>query len=298
MEHTKKSRPPRTKGELTFEIFATILCVLIIIASVYPLYYILISALSNPFAVQSGEVLLWIKGFSLESFKAAFKTDGLWMSYGNTIFYTVFGVIFNMFFTTTMAYALSKKRLFGRKFFSMMVAFTLWFQAGIIPFYLTLRNYHMLDKRITILLAFAINAYNLIIMRSFFEQTPEALEEAALIDGASNLRIFWSIYLPLSKPALITVGTFYAVSRWNSYFWTMNILTDDKKIPLQVMLKKLLVDRVAGAQEAALVTPASATSPDTIIYAIIVLAIIPMLVVYPYVQKYFKSGATLGAVKG
>ena len=203
-----------------------------------------------------------------------------------------------MFFTATMAYALSKKRLIARKFFTLLVAFTLWFQAGMIPLYLTLRNYNMLDKRITILLAFAINAYNLIILRSFFEQLPDSLEEAAFIDGASNIRIFWSIYLPLSKPALVTVGTFYAVSRWNNYFWAMNILTDDKKLPLQVMLKKLLVDRVAGAEEAAIVTASSATSPDTIIYAIIILAVIPMLVAYPYLQRYFKSGATLGAVKG
>lgn len=297
MKH-KKNHIARTKGELSYEIFSTILCVLIIVLSLYPIYYILICSLSNPFAVQSGEVMFTIKGFTLESFKAACKTPGLWRAYGNTIFYTVFGVVFNMFFTATMAYALSKKRLIARKFFTLLVAFTLWFQAGMIPLYLTLRNYNMLDKRITILLAFAINAYNLIILRSFFEQLPESLEEAAFIDGASNIRIFWSIYLPLSKPALVTVGTFYAVSRWNNYFWAMNILTDDKKLPLQVMLKKLLVDRVAGAEEAAIVTASSATSPDTIIYAIIILAVIPMLVAYPYLQRYFKSGATLGAVKG
>ncbi len=254
--------------------------------------------MSNPFAVQSGKVLFTVQGFTLESFKAAFNIPGLWRAYGNTIFYTVFGVVFNMFFTATMAYALSKHRLIARKFFTLLVAFTLWFQAGMIPLYLTLRNYNMLDKRITILLAFAINAYNLIILRSFFEQIPDSLEEAAFIDGASNIRIFWSIYLPLSKPALVTVGTFYAVNRWNNYFWAMNILTDDKKLPLQVMLKKLLVDRVAGAEEAAIITASSPTSPDTIIYAIIILAVLPMLVAYPYLQRYFKSGATLGAVKG
>ncbi len=294
----KKTHIARTKGELTYEILASILCVLIIIASLYPIYYILICSVSNPFAVQSGKVLFTVQGFTLESFKAAFNIPGLWRAYGNTIFYTVFGVVFNMFFTATMAYALSKHRLIARKFFTLLVAFTLWFQAGMIPLYLTLRNYNMLDKRITILLAFAINAYNLIILRSFFEQIPDSLEEAAFIDGASNIRIFWSIYLPLSKPALVTVGTFYAVNRWNNYFWAMNILTDDKKLPLQVMLKKLLVDRVAGAEEAAIITASSPTSPDTIIYAIIILAVLPMLVAYPYLQRYFKSGATLGAVKG
>ncbi len=293
-----KNKIPRAKGEVAFEVLSNILCVVICILCAYPIYYILICSLSNPFAVQTGEVLFVPKGFSFDSFKAAFQIDGLWRAYGNTVFYTVGGVIVNMLFTTSMAYALSKKRLVGRKFWNMLVAFTLWFNAGMIPFFLTLRNYHMLDKRSTILLAFAINAYNLIIMRTFFEQLPESLEEAAFIDGASNARIFWSIYLPLSKPALVTVATFYAVNRWNNYFWAMNILTDDKKIPLQVMLKKLLVDRVAGAEEAAIITASSTTSPDTIIYAVIILAVIPMLVVYPYVQRYFKSGATLGAVKG
>lgn len=293
-----KRKIPLAKGEISYEIIATVLCVLIIIFSVYPIYYIVIASVSNPFKVQSGDVLFSVKGFTLESFKAAFKMEGLWLAYANTIFYTVFGVACNMLFTTTMAYALSKKRLIARKFFTLFVAFTLWFNSGMIPRYLTLKTYGLLDKRITILIAFAINAYNLIILRSFFEQIPESLEEAAFIDGANNLRIFASVYLPLSKPALITVGTFYAVSRWNNYFWAMNILQDDRKIPLQVMLKKLLVDRVAGAEEAAIITESSPTSPDTIIYTVIILAIIPILIAYPYAQRYFKSGATVGAVKG
>lgn len=286
------------KGELAFEVLAFILCILIIIISVYPLYYILICSVSKPYDVQMGNVLFLPKGMNWESYKEAFNIKGLWMAYGNTVFYTFFGVIVSMVFTTTMAYALSKKRLVFRKGFTLMVMITMWFNAGIIPFYLTLRNYNMLDQRGTILIAFALNAYNLIIMRSFFENVPESLEEAAFIDGASNIRTFLSIYLPLSKPALVTVCTFYAVTRWNGYFWAMNILTDDSKIPLQVMLKKLLVDRVANAGSAEIVTASSLTSPTTVIYAVIVIAIVPMLVAYPYIQKYFKSGATLGAVKG
>lgn len=294
----KRKHTIQSKGERTFETFAIILCILIIIVSVYPLYYILICSISKPYDVQMGNVILLPKSLTFDSYKAAFQIKGLWSAYGNTIFYTVFGVIVNMFFTTTMAYALSKKRLMFRKGFTLMVMVTMWFNAGIIPFYLTLRNYNMLDQRFTILVAFAINAYNLIIMRSFFESVPESLEEAAFMDGANSIRIFWSIYLPLSKPALVTVSTFYAVNRWNGYFWAMNILTDDSKIPLQVMLKKLLVDRVANADTAEIITASSATSPTTIIYAVIIIAVVPMLVAYPYIQKYFKSGATVGAVKG
>ncbi len=293
-----KNKLPQDKGEKLFEVLACIFCICMSILVAYPLYYIVIASLSNPFAVQSGDVLFSVVGFSFASFIEAFNTDGLWPAYANTIFYTVFGVIVNMLFTTTMAYALSKKRLLFRKQFSLFVVITMWFNAGMLPFYVTIRNYNMLDSRFTILIAFALNAYNLMVMRSFFEQIPESLEEAAFMDGASNLRIFATIYLPLSKPALVTVSMFYAVTRWNNYFWTMTLLQDDSKIPLQVLLKKLLVDRTVGAEEAAIITQASETSPTTVIYALIIIAILPMIIAYPFVQKYFKSGATLGAVKG
>ncbi len=294
----QKNRIPLAKGERSFEIMACIFCIIITVLSLYPIYYIFIAAFSNPYAVQSGQVLFTTVGFTTASMKAALEISGLWSAYGNTLYYTVFGVLVNMIFTTTMAYALSKKRLLFRKQFNLLVVFTMWFNAGILPFYITLNNYNMLNSRLAILFAFAINAYNLMVMRSFFEQIPEALEEAAVIDGASNVRIFTSIYLPLSKPALITVGMFYVVTRWNNYFWTMVLITDDSKIPLQVLLKKLIVDRTVGAADAAIVTVNSATSPTTIIYAVIIIAIVPMLILYPFVQKYFKTGATLGAVKG
>ncbi|MDY4067720.1 ABC transporter permease subunit, partial [Bullifex sp.] len=140
--------------------------------------------------------------------------------------------------------------------------------------------------------------YNMIILKSFFEQVPESLEEAAFIDGASDFRIFSQIYIPLSKPALATVGLFYAVNRWNGYFWPMNLLTDDSKVPLQVLLKKLLVDKVKNEMESAIITSASLSSQTTTIYALIIIAIIPMAIVYPFVQKYFKTGLTIGANKG
>lgn len=163
---------------------------------------------------------------------------------------------------------------------------------------MTFKDLHLLNTRTSIILGFAVNTYNLIIMKSFFEQLPESLEEAAFVDGASNFTIFWKIFMPLSKPALATVGLFYAVGRWNSYFWAMNLLTDDSKMPLQVLLKKLIVDQQATALDAALVTSSSLSSPTTIIYATVIIAIVPMLAVSPFIQKYFKTGVTLGAVKG
>lgn len=285
-------------GEKIFNAVMVILGVLITFIALYPIYYVLISSFSKPFFVEDGNVLLKIKEFTTASYEAVFKRDGLWTSYGNAIFYTVFGLMANMFFTTTMAYALSRKYLIGRKILTLFTVFTMWFSAGIIPTYMNFNNLGLLNTRTAIIFGFAIETYNLIIMKSFFEQVPEALEEAAFIDGAGHFRVFWNIYLPLSKPALATVGLFYGISRWNGYFWAMQLLKDDSKIPLQVFLKKLIVERVSNPSDAAIVTKASLTSPTTQVYALIILAIVPMIIVFPFIQKYFKSGLTVGGVKG
>lgn len=285
-------------GEKIFNAVMVILGVLITFIALYPIYYVLISSFSKPFFVENGNVLLKIKEFTTASYEAVFRRDGLWTSYGNAIFYTVFGLMANMFFTTTMAYALSRKYLIGRKILTLFTVFTMWFSAGIIPTYMNFNNLGLLNTRTAIIFGFAIETYNLIIMKSFFEQVPEALEEAAFIDGAGHFRVFWNIYLPLSKPALATVGLFYGISRWNGYFWAMQLLKDDSKIPLQVFLKKLIVERVSNPSDAAIVTKASLTSPTTQVYALIILAIVPMIIVFPFIQKYFKSGLTVGGVKG
>lgn len=301
MIQTQKLKKPKqieSAGERAFNIITCILGVIISLVALYPIYYVFIASVSKPLLVENGTVMLWPAGFSLASYKEAVTKDGIWLAYANTIFYTVVGVLVNMAFTTTMAYALSKKRLALRKFFTLFTVFTMWFSAGMIPQYMAFRDFGLLDTRTAIIVGFAVNTYNLIIMKSFFEQLPESLEEAAFMDGANNLTIFWRIYMPLAKPALATVGMFYAVNRWNSYFWAMNLLTDDNKMPLQVVLKKMIVDRVSNETDAAIVTAQSMFSPTTVIYAIIIIAIVPMFLVYPYIQKFFKRGTVLGAVKG
>ena len=287
-----------SRGEIAFDIVVAIIGVLLILVCVYPIYYVVIASISRPLYVENGEVMFRPIMATLESYKEALKTPYLWSSFGNSIFYTLFGVLVNMAFSTTMAYALSRPRLIFRKFFTLLAVFTMWFSAGIIPLYMTFRDFGLLDSRAAILFGFCINTYNMIILKSFFEQVPSSLEEAAFIDGASDFRIFTQIYLPLSKPALATVGLFYAVTRWNGYFWPMNLLTSDSKVPLQVLLKKLLVDRTANEMESAIITAESLSSQTTVIYALIILAIIPMIIVYPFIQKYFKSGLTIGANKG
>ena len=275
-----------------------IIYVILVAIILYPIYYVFIASISRPLPVENGSVILAPVGVTLESYRQALKTPYLGTALLNSLYYTFGGVLVNMVFSTTMAYALSKKRLVGRKIFTLFTVFTMWFSAGIIPLYMTFRDFHMLNTRSAILFGFAMNTYNMIILKSFFEQVPESLEEAAFIDGASDFRIFSQIYLPLSKPALATVGLFYAVNRWNGYFWPMNLLTDDSKVPLQVLLKKLLVDKVKNEMESAIITSASLSSQTTTIYALIIIAIIPMAIVYPFVQKYFKTGLTIGANKG
>lgn len=285
-------------GERIFDAGMNLLGILISLVVLYPVFYVLIASLSKPLYVENGSVMFWVKHFTLESYRQAAAKPGIWTAYANTIFYTVAGVTVNMAFTTTMAYALSKKKLVCRKFFTLLAVFTMWFNAGIIPTYLNFRDFNLLNSRTAIILGFAINTYNMIIMKSFFEQVPFELEEAAFIDGADHFTIFFRIFMPLSKPALATVGLFYGVNRWNNYFWAMQLLNDDKKAPLQVMLKKMIVDRVANAADAAIVTHESLSSPTTVIYAVIIIAIVPMLLVFPFVQKYFKTGLTVGGVKG
>ena len=286
------------KGERAFDIAMNILGVIITLICLYPIWYVLIASFSKPYYVENGDVLFRAIGFNLDSYRQAFQKDGLLRAYGNTIFYTVAGVIFNMFFTSTMAYSLSRKRFMGRKFFTLFVVFTMWFNAGVIPTYLNFRSLSLIDTRLSILLGFSVNAYNLIILKSFFEQVPASMEEAAFMDGASNFRIFSQIFLPLSKPALATVSLMYAVNRWNSYFWAMNLIRSDEKLPLQVYLKKMIVDGFAGGEESVILTQSSTWSQTTMIYAVIMIAIVPMLIAYPFIQKYFKTGITIGANKG
>lgn len=264
---------------------------------IYPVIFVFSASVSNPYLLQIGEVLFFPKGFTLEAFKSALKLDGLWLAYGNTIFITVIGTIVSMVFTITGAYVLSKPYLKHRKIFLVAIVLTMWFDPGIIPKYLNFRSLGLINSYTSIILGFALNTFNVIILKSFFESVPVSLEESAKIDGASQWQIMTKIYLPLSRAALTTVSLFYAIAKWNGYFWTMVLLIDDNKAPLQVFLKKLIVDKNMSGESSQIITKQSLTSPDTVIYAIIVLSIIPMLIAYPFIQNFFKKGVTLGAVK-
>lgn len=284
-------------GDKCFNVVNTLLLSVIGLASLYPFVYVLSASLSSGDAVVSGKVLLLPVNINLEAYVKVLMQKSIWVAYANTLYYTVVGTLVSLLLTICGAYPLSKKRLKGKGTINFLIALTMWFHAGMIPFYLNLRDMGMLNERFTIIIAFAVTTFYVFLLRTFFQSVPVELEEAAKIDGAGDYRILWSVYLPLSQAPLMTVGLFYAVTRWNGYFWAMIVLKDKDKIPLQVLLKKLIVENNLSEQ---LVDFGSSTlvSQETVIYATIIVSIIPMMVVYPLIQKYFAKGALVGSVKG
>jgi putative aldouronate transport system permease protein len=283
-------------GEKIFNVFNIVLLSLVFVATVYPFYYTFIASISEGSEVVKGTVFFAPRGLTFRAYQLIPTIDYFFNSFGNTLFYTFFGASASMAIMTMGSYALSRKHLRGRKIINIMISFTMWFNAGIIPFYLNMDSLGLLNSRFGIIFGFACSAFYIIIMRSFFENLPVELEEAAKIDGMSNFGIFAKIALPLSTPVLATVTLYCAVDRWNGYFWAMILLKDIKLIPLQVLLKKLIIERdvlssidMGGSFD---------FTRETLIYAIVVVAILPVLAAYPFAQRYFVKGLTVGAVKG
>ena len=287
----------QTNGEKIFNVINCIFLGLLGIIMLYPFLYVTSASISDQMYVVSGDVVLIPKGINLSAYQMVLKEKGIWTAYANTIFYTIVGTAINMILTMLGAYPLSKKRLMGRRFWSLFIMFTMWFSAGTIPMYLNFKSLHLLNTRLSILIGFAVATYYVIIMRTYFESIPEALEESAKIDGANDLYILFKIYAPLSIPMFMTIGIYYAVERWNGYFWAMILLNDENKIPLQVLLKGLII-KVQGIDATGGAVDSRTYSKETITYATIVIAALPMIVVFPFVQKYFTKGMLIGAVKG
>ena len=287
----------RTNGEKIFGVFNGLIMLSICAITLYPLWYVIIASFSNPMAVSTGKVTIWPVGMEWASFQKVMSMPNIWSAYGNTVFYSVFGTLINMVLTVLGAYPLSKRRLRGRKLFTLLILISMWFSAGMMPTYLNFRQLGLYDQRLGILLCGAINTFYVILMRTFFENVPDSMEESAVIDGANDYTILTRIYLPLSVPALATLTMYYFVGRWNSYFWAMLLLRDQSKVPLQVLLKKLIVEVSYNVNEAVDMS-VNVMTEQTIVYATIVIAVLPMLILYPLIQKYFVKGIMVGAIKG
>jgi putative aldouronate transport system permease protein len=266
---------------------------------VYPFVYVLAVSLSSPDAVIQNKVFLFPNGFNLTAYRVVADNKGIWTGYTNTILYTVVGTLINLTVTSLMAYALSKKNLWGRKFFSLFVIFTMFFQGGMIPNYLLISNLRMTNTIWALVLPGAVSTWYLMVMRTFFSELPAELEEAAMMDGCNPLLIFIRIIIPLSKPILFTMTLFYAVTHWNAYMAPLIYLNDKAKFPLQIIMRQILITGDTNFTNAiSYLDDTSLIISDTIKYATIIVSILPIVLTYPFIQKYFSKGVMIGSVKG
>ena len=286
-----------TIGEKVFTFFNCILMLVLVFVAIYPLWYILVASFSSGSAVAMGKVTFWVKDFTFEAYKQIFGTSNLFIAYGNTIFYSVVGTLASMVFTTMAAFTLSIRDLPFKKSLTLLLVFTMWFGAGTMPTYINISNLNLMDTRTAVILMGLVMTWYVILMRSFFDSIPVEMSESAKIDGANEFLLFKDIYLPLSGAAIATIGLYYFVMRWNSYFWAMLILQDENKIPLQVVLKKYIVEMNTNFSESSNMDY-TVISRETSIFATIMVSVLPMIVLYPFIQKYFVKGIMIGAVKG
>ncbi|ANY67867.1 sugar ABC transporter permease [Paenibacillus sp. BIHB 4019] len=280
---------------------------LALIVVLYPLIYIVSASISTPKFVNSGEMWLLPKGLTLDGYKLVFSNPKIWNGYGNTIVYTVVGTLLNLAITLPAAYALSRSDFVGRNFFMAMFLITMFFNGGLIPLYLTVKNLGLINSMGALILPVAASVWNIIVARTFFHSTiPKELQEAAHMDGCTNLRLFFQIVLPLSAPIIAVMALFYGVGHWNSYFPALIYLNDEMKYPLQMVLRQILV-----LQEMSAETTGAAISGDIaqamnnkaeiaslVKYSVIIVSTLPVVALYPFLQRYFVQGVMIGSVKG
>lgn len=288
-------------SELIFKILSyTMLCIFAL-CCLYPFVYAISASISGRAAVEYGSVVLFPKDIQFDAFKRMFNDNMFWNAYSNTLFLTLFGTIWSMLVAILGAYALSKKRLLFRKFFNFFLVFTMWFSAGIVPQYLNylatkdvFNGIGITDDKWLVVIAMGMAAMNIILLRNAFEGVPSEIEEAAIVDGATEMQVLKQVYLPMTKSTIATVALFFGISRWNGYFWARQMISNQNEHPLQVFIRLRLEqytdpETMAGWNES--------FASDSVIYALIVCSIVPILIIYPFIQKYFAKGVNVGGVK-
>ncbi|MCP2360285.1 putative aldouronate transport system permease protein [Nonomuraea thailandensis] len=286
-----------TRGYRVFQWFNGVVLALVVVVTLYPFANILARSFSSQSAIAAGEVNLVPKGFNLTTYKIVASDPMFWTNYWNTVVYTVIATLIAMVMTTCYAYVLSKKHLKGRKFLVGVAVFTMFFSGGLIPNYVLITSLGMKNSIWAIVLPNAISVFNLLVMKAFFESLPQDLEEAAAIDGLNTYGILWRIVLPLSKAVIATMILFYAVSFWNSWFGAFLYMDRSDLFPVTVYLRNLIAGATGADSYGA--AAAEVTQVGANIQAVtIVLTVLPILVIYPFVQRFFVSGVMLGAVKG
>lgn len=291
-----------------FLIIVYSLLILLALICAYPLYFTIIASISDPHSVYLGKISFLPKGFTTEAYELVFQNKMIWKGYLNSIFYTACGTFFNLLLTIPAAYALSKKQLIWRTPLTVFLSFTMYFSGGMIPTYLLFKSLGMLNNMSVMIFAGGISIYNVIVTRTYFQNNiPESLCEAARIDGANEFQIFFRLVIPLSAPIIAVMTLYYAVGHWNNYFDGMVYLTNTNLQPLQVVLRKILIINENAYQEAILAETDSATLLQdaarrtylaiTMKYSVVFIASLPMLIIYPFIQKHFVKGVMIGAVK-
>ncbi|MDR0297513.1 MAG: carbohydrate ABC transporter permease [Streptococcaceae bacterium] len=295
----KKNKKPTSTGEKIFNLAIYGLSILLILVIVYPLWFVIIASFSNPQDVASGAVWFWPKSWSLQGYEVLFKQPLLWRSYFNTIFYTVAGTLFGLLVNIPVGYALSRKDLFGRKWINILYVIPMFVTGGLIPIYLVTKNFGLLNTIWVMIVPFAVSPYNIIVARTFFDNSlPEGLWESAQIDGSGTIRYFFQIVLPLSKAILAVIGLWTAVGIWNSWFNALIYLSDPNLQPLQLLLRQLLImNQTLQTQTTGALASQLAQTSQMMQYAAIVISTVPIMLVYPFLQKYFNQGVMVGAIK-
>lgn len=288
-------------SELIFKVISYTLLSMFALCCLYPFVYAISASISGQHAVDYSEVVLFPKDIQFDAFSEMFHNNMFWNAYTNTLFLTVYGTIWALGVSILGAYALSKKRLLFRRFFNFFLVFTMWFSAGIVPQYINYLNTKkvfnavgIMDDKWLVVIAMGMAAMNIILLRNAFEGIPSDIEEAAVVDGATEFQVLSKVYIPMSKSTIATVALFFAISRWNGYFWARQMISNSNEHPLQVFIRLKLEEFtdpefMAGWNQV--------YSADSVIYALIVCSIVPILVIYPFIQKYFAKGVNVGGVK-
>ena len=288
-------------GDKVFDILVYGLVILAMLVTFYPFLYVVSVSLSSGTAVNQGRVVLLPVDFNLDTYKMVLEYKDLWISYGNTIFYTITGTIVNIIFTCLAAYPLSRKRFFLRKKLNFLLAFTMYFSGGLIPTYMVVTGLGLYNTRLAMVLPVLVSAYNVMICRSAFEGISEELFENAALEGANDMVILTKIAVPLIKPTLAVLTLYYAVARYNDFFNALLYLGKSSLQPLQLFLRRILLmasTEIMQASQSATAASAAAQSTIQIRYVCIVVAMIPIVMICPFIQKYLVKGTMLGAVKG
>ena len=289
----------QTIGDIIFDIIVALLLIVAVVVCVYPFLYVLSISISSGDAVNKGQVVLFPVDLNFEAFKTVLEYEQLWVSYKNTIFYTVVGTILNVVFTCLAAYPVSRKKFCFRKQLNFLLAFTMYFSGGLIPVYIIVTSMGLYNSRWSVILPVLVSAYNVMICRSAFEAISEELFEEAQLEGANDFLIMTRIAIPLIRPTLAVLTLYYAVARYNEFFNALLYISNKKLEPLQLFLRRILIEASTEIMQSTNVSMTLASrSTIQVRYVCIVVSVIPIMLLVPFVQKYLVEGTMLGAVKG